>query len=135
MPTPLHIKAEQRHIDPPLTDHEVDSLTSTDTVRKGSTTKKTTIKLERVEVGSLLEPPEVSQNPNVNYASSIGHWENSPSFALTKEREVDRPSDTLPYRCTVFNQNIQELAGWDKLEQIIELMIQRKVFGYTIQET
>ena len=48
-----------------------------------------------------------------------------------------RPSDTCPYTCTVFNQNVNGLGGKrdDKLEKVISLMRERRIHAYCIQET
>ena len=48
-----------------------------------------------------------------------------------------RPSDTCPYTCTVFNQNVNGLEGKqdDKLEKVIYFMRERRISAYCIQET
>jgi len=47
-----------------------------------------------------------------------------------------RPSYTCPYTCIILNQNVNGLGGKDdKLEKIIETMIDHKIHGYCLQET
>ena len=45
------------------------------------------------------------------------------------------PSDTCPFECRLLSQNVNELVGDDKLEQLVETMIQRNVAGFCVQET
>ena len=46
------------------------------------------------------------------------------------------PSDTCPHTCTVFNQNVNGVGGKpnDKLDKVIFLMRERKIYAYCIQE-
>jgi len=47
------------------------------------------------------------------------------------------PSDTCPHTCVILNQNVNGLGGRadDKLKNIVEIMIDRKIHGYCLQET
>ena len=47
-----------------------------------------------------------------------------------------RLSDTCPHTCVILNQNVNGLGCQDdKLERIIETMIDRRIHGYCLQET
>lgn len=48
-----------------------------------------------------------------------------------------RPSDICPHTCVILNQNVNGLGGRadDKLEKIAEMMIDRKIHGYCLQDT
>ena len=60
----------------------------------------------------------------------------SPHDAGHIKSGIPRPSDTCPHTCVILNQNINGLGNKDnKLEKIIERMIERKMHGYYIQET
>ena len=44
-------------------------------------------------------------------------------------------SDTCPFECRILSQNVNVLGGDDKLEKLVETMIQRNVAGFCVQET
>ena len=101
LPTLSHIKLKWRHTDPSPIDQDIDSLNSTDTVRKGSTTGNTTTKLERDEVALLLKPSKVPKNKqtqNMHHQSVIG---GAPYPSFSQKKGKPKNSVTPAYTCSL----------------------------------